>query len=97
MREVNNGISVKGIEARALFLRLEMDSKECEGAGERDERGNSLGHGARPHDPGSTDDVVHGDVATVLDVLHLLPVPGRLLQRLDHQGRRRGNNRHLVK
>merc|ERR1712080_542570 len=45
-----------------------------------------LGHGPGPHDAGRVDDVVQGDVAAVLDVLHLLPVPGRLLQRLDDEG-----------
>merc|ERR1712002_59679 len=41
------------------------------------------------------DDVVHGDVAVVLDVLHLLPVPWGLLQGLDDQGSCGGNHRHL--
>ena len=44
------------------------------------------GHGPGPHHTGGLVDVVHGDVAAVLDVLHLLPVPGRLLQGLDDQG-----------
>merc|ERR1719282_877083 len=51
-----------------------------------------LGLGAGPHGAGGVDDVVHRDVAVVLDVLHLLPVPGRLLQGLDDQGRGGGNN-----
>ena len=45
-----------------------------------------LAHGAGPHHAGSLDDVIHRDVAVVLDVLNLLPVPGRLLQRLDDEG-----------
>merc|ERR1719361_1988286 len=48
--------------------------------------GELLGHGPGPHDPGRVDDVVQADVTAVLDVLHLLPVPGRLLQRLDDEG-----------
>merc|ERR1740128_522024 len=47
--------------------------------------GELLGHGPRPHDPGSGDNVLHGDVTGVLDVLHLLPVPRWLLERLDDQ------------
>merc|ERR1711971_236112 len=39
------------------------------------------------------DDVVHGDVAAMLDVLHLLAVPWRLLQGLDDQGGSRGYDR----
>merc|ERR550517_315148 len=49
--------------------------------------------GAGRHHAGGGDDVIHGDVAAVLDVLHLLPVPWRLLQCLDDQGSSRGNNR----
>ena len=45
-----------------------------------------LAHGPGPHDTSSLDDVVHGDVAVVLDVLHLLPVPGRFLESLDDEG-----------
>jgi len=52
-----------------------------------------LGHGARRHDAGGSDDVVHGDVATVLDVLHLLSVPWGLLQCLDDKSGSRRNNR----
>ena len=33
--------------------------------------GKLPGHGSGPHDTGGSDDVVHGDVAVVLDVLHL--------------------------
>ena len=51
-----------------------------------------LAHGARPHHAGSLDDVVHRDVAVVFDVLDLLPVPGRLLQRLDDEGGGGGNH-----
>merc|ERR1740128_1050417 len=47
--------------------------------------GELLGHGPGPHDPGSGDDILHGDVTRVLDVLHLLPVPRWLLERLDDQ------------
>ena len=38
--------------------------------------------GARAHDARGRDDVVDRDVAVVTDVLHLLAVAGRLLQRL---------------
>ena len=48
-------------------------------------------HGPGSHHTGSLVDVIDGDVATVLDVLHLLPVPGRLLQGLDDQGGSGGN------
>ena len=51
------------------------------------------GHGPGPHHTGGLVDVVHGDVAAVLDVLHLLTVPGRLLQGLDDQSRSGGDNR----
>ena len=44
------------------------------------------GHGPGSHHTGSLVDVLDGDVATVLDVLHLLPVPGGFLQSLDDQG-----------
>ena len=49
-----------------------------------------LAHGPGPHDTRSFDDVVHGDVAVVLDVLHLLTVTVGLLQCLDDQGSRGG-------
>merc|ERR1719189_583598 len=51
--------------------------------------GELPGHGPGPHHPGSVDDVVERDVATVLDVLDLLPVTRRLLQGLDDEGRGR--------
>ncbi|GER28707.1 auxin efflux carrier [Striga asiatica] len=51
-----------------------------------------LRHGARAHDLRDLDDVVERDVAVVLDVLRLLPVTLRLLQRLDDQ--RRGRRHH---
>ena len=50
------------------------------------------GHGPGSHDAGGLVDVVHGDVPVVLHVLHLLPVPGRLLQGLDDQGSGRGDD-----
>ena len=42
--------------------------------------------GAGPHDARRVDDVVHRDVAVVTDVLHLLAVARRLLQRLQTKG-----------
>ena len=42
--------------------------------------------------PGRVVDVVHGDVAVVLDVLHFLPVPWGFLQGLDDESRSRGND-----
>lgn len=54
--------------------------------------GELAGHGAGPHDAGSVDDVIHGDVAAVLDVLDLLPVPWRLLEGLDDEGSGRRNH-----
>ena len=52
-----------------------------------------LGHGSGSHHTGGLVDVLNGDVTAVLDVLHLLPVPGRLLQGLDDESRSGGNNR----
>ena len=54
-----------------------------------------LGHGAGPHDPGGVDDVVHGDVAVVLDVPDLLAVAGRLLEGLDDERGRGGHDGDL--
>merc|ERR1712080_370790 len=53
-----------------------------------------LGHGPGPHDAGGVDDVVQGDVPAVLDVLDLLPVPGRLLEGLDDEGGGGGHHGH---
>ena len=41
-------------------------------------------------------DVVHGNIAVVFDVLHLLTVTVRLLQGLDDQGRGRGAHCDLL-
>ena len=57
--------------------------------------GQLLGLGPGLHHPGGVDDVVHGDVAVVLDVLHLLPVPGGLLEGLDDEGGGRGDDADL--
>merc|ERR1719188_1717667 len=57
--------------------------------------GQLLGLGPGLHHPGGVDDVVHGDVAVVLDVLHLLPVPGGLLEGLDDEGSGGGHHRAL--
>merc|ERR1712038_210075 len=46
------------------------------------------GHRPRPHHPGGVDDVIQADVAAVLDVLDLLPVPGRFFQGFYHEGGR---------
>ena len=51
-----------------------------------------LGHGPGPHDASRVDDVIKGDVAVVLDVLHLLAVTRGLLQSLDDEGRGRGDD-----
>merc|ERR1719251_505952 len=51
----------------------------------------SLGAGC--HHTGGSDDVIHGDVSAVLDVLHLLAVPWGLLERLDDKGGSRWDNR----
>ena len=51
----------------------------------------SWAHGAR-----NLGDVVHGDVAIVLDVLHLLAVTWGLLERLDDHGGGRGDDGDLV-
>lgn len=42
--------------------------------------GEILGHRSRPHNTGGVDDVVHGDIAVVLDVLDFLTVTGRFLR-----------------
>ena len=55
------------------------------------------GHRSGSHDTSSVVDVIHGDITIVLDVLDLLPVPGRLLQGLDDQGSSRGDNGNLVR
>ena len=52
-----------------------------------DSPGHLLGHGPGLHDLGDLDDVVEADVAVVLDVLHLLPVPLGLLEGLDDERR----------
>ena len=49
--------------------------------------GEGGSHGAGTHDAGDADEVVLGDVAVVLDVLLLLSVTQRLLERLDDVGR----------
>jgi len=54
--------------------------------------GQLLGLGPGPHDASGADDVVHGDVAVVLDVLDLLAVTWGLLKGLDDQGSGGGNN-----
>ena len=54
--------------------------------------GELTGHGARTHHSGGVDDVVHGDIAVVLDVLHFLPVPGGFLQGLDDEGGSAGDH-----
>ena len=53
------------------------------------------GHGPGPHHAGGLVDVVDGDVAAVLDVLHLLPVPGGLLESFDDEGGGGRHHRHL--
>merc|ERR1719411_752705 len=47
--------------------------------------GELLSHGPGSHNPGSRNNVIHGDVSAVLDVLDLLAVPWRLLQGLDNK------------
>ena len=51
-----------------------------------------LGHGPWPHNSGSTNDVVHGDVTVVLDVLNLLTITWRFFQSLDNQSSSWGHN-----
>merc|ERR1711953_43105 len=51
-----------------------------------DSSGQVLGDGTWPHNTCSAEDVIHGDVTVVLDVLDLLPVTWRLLQGLDDEG-----------
>jgi hypothetical protein len=60
-----------------------------------DSAGHLAGHGARAHGLGRGDDVLPGDVAVVLDVLLLLAVAGRLLERADDEGGSRRNHRDL--
>merc|ERR1719215_2372188 len=60
-----------------------------------DAAGELAGHGPGPHGAGSLVDVVHGDVAAVLDVLDFLPVPWGLLEGLDDEGSGGGHHRAL--
>ena len=60
-----------------------------------DAAGELAGHGPGPHGAGSLVDVIHGDVAAVLDVLDLLPVPGGLLEGLDDKGSGGGHHAAL--
>merc|ERR1719348_10354 len=53
------------------------------------------GHGPGPHDSCSSDDIIHGDVAAMLDVLDLLSVPWGFLQGLDNEGSSAGYHRTL--
>jgi hypothetical protein len=57
--------------------------------------GQLLGHGPVPHGLGDLDDVVEADVAAVLDVLDLLPVPLGFLGRLDDERRGGGDDGDL--
>merc|ERR1719150_24680 len=57
--------------------------------------GQLLGLGPWPHDASGIDDIVHGDVAVVLDVLDLLTITWRFLQGLDDQGSGGGNDSDL--
>merc|ERR1719342_368499 len=52
----------------------------------------SLGHGTRSHNSRSLDDIIHGDVSIVLDVLNLLSVPWGFLESFDNEGSCRWNN-----
>ena len=60
-----------------------------------DAPGKLAGHGSGPHDTGGLNDVIHSDVAGVLDVLNLLPVPWGLLEGLDDEGRGTGHHTAL--
>jgi len=51
-----------------------------------------LGHRLEPHGAGNADDLLERNALAVLDVLLLLAVPGRLLERLDDERRGRGND-----
>merc|ERR1719348_1546421 len=53
------------------------------------------GHGPGPHDSCSGDDIIHGDVAAVLDVLDLLSVPWGFLEGLDNESSSTGDHRTL--
>jgi len=54
-----------------------------------------LGEGLEPHRPRNLDDLVQRDGLVVLDVLLLLAVAGRLLERPDDERRGRRHDRHL--
>lgn len=58
-----------------------------------DGTGEVLGEGLEAHLAGDLDNLVEGDVTTVLDVLLLLAVMGGLLERLDDERRSRGDDR----
>ena len=57
--------------------------------------GECFGHGSWAHCTSDVDDVVHGDVTIVLYVLHLLPVPGWLFERLYDEWRGWRHHRHF--
>merc|ERR1719166_571715 len=48
-----------------------------------------------PFVPGRVEDVIHGDVSVVLDVLHLLPVSVGFLESFDDESSGRGTNSNL--
>uniref|UniRef100_A0A7C8Z7W9 Uncharacterized protein n=1 Tax=Opuntia streptacantha TaxID=393608 RepID=A0A7C8Z7W9_OPUST len=54
-----------------------------------------LRHRSGPHNPGDLNDIIKRDVSSVLDVLGLLPISLRLLERLDNQRRCGGDDGDL--
>jgi len=60
-----------------------------------DSSGKVSGTGSWSHDSGAADDVIHGNVTVVLDVLDLLSVSDGLLERLDDDRRSGWDNRDL--
>lgn len=77
---------------RALALHLAADA---EGGTQNllDNTLQVLREGLEPHSPRNVDDLVEGNRLVVLDVLLLLPVAGRLLERPDDERGCCGNDR----
>lgn len=82
---LNDGVGVLAVDGAADGLGGAEDL--LDGAGER------LGERLEAHLAGDLDDLLEGDVATVLDVLLLLAVARGLLERLDDERGGRGDDR----
>lgn len=82
---LNDGVRVLAVDGAADRLGSAEDLL--------DGTGKALGERLEAHLAGDLDNLVEGDVATVLDVLLLLAVTRGLLERLDDERRGRGDDR----